>query len=87
MSELLSLARDDRGVYWLTIRRPEVRYALNDQAFRELASACEQVGSDGSARALVLMGEGRAFSAGGDFDSLQEMLDGDRASGPYRGLT
>jgi 2-(1,2-epoxy-1,2-dihydrophenyl)acetyl-CoA isomerase len=79
MSDLLTLERDDRGVYTLTIRRPEVRNALNDQAFHELAAACEQVGADDGARALVLTGEGRAFSAGGDFDSLQQMLDGDRA--------
>ncbi len=79
MSDLLTLDRNERGVYWLTIRRPDVRNALNDRAFHELIAACEQVGSDEAARVLVLTGEGRAFSAGGDFDSLQQMLDGDRA--------
>jgi 2-(1,2-epoxy-1,2-dihydrophenyl)acetyl-CoA isomerase len=79
MSDLLNLERDERGVYSLTIRRPEVRNALNDQAFHELVAACEQVGADDGARVLVLTGEGRAFSAGGDFASLQRMLDGDRA--------
>ncbi len=79
MSDLLTLERDDRGVYRLTIRRPTVRNALNDRAFRELRAACAQVASDGSARVLVLGGEGSAFSAGGDFDSLQAMLDGNRA--------
>jgi 2-(1,2-epoxy-1,2-dihydrophenyl)acetyl-CoA isomerase len=79
MSDLLALERDERGVYSLTIRRPEVRNALNDQAFHELIAACKQVGADDGARALVLTGEGRAFSAGGDFDSLQQMLDNDRA--------
>jgi enoyl-CoA hydratase/carnithine racemase len=79
MSDLLTLERDEHGIYSLTIRRPEVRNALNDQAFRELVAACKQVGADDAARALVLTGEGRAFSAGGDFDSLQQMLDNDRA--------
>jgi len=79
MSDLLTLERDARGVYSLTIRRPEVRNALNDQAFHELVAACKQVGADDGARVLVLTGEGRAFSAGGDFDSLQQMLDSDRA--------
>lgn len=78
MSDLLTLERDDRGVYTLTIRRPEVRNALNDRAFQELIAACEQVGADDGARVLVLTGEGRAFSAGGDFDSLEQMLDADR---------
>ena len=78
MSDLLTLERDDRGVYTLTIRRPEVRNALNDRAFQELIAACEQGGADDGARVLVLTGEGRAFSAGGDFDSLEQMLDADR---------
>ena len=79
MSDLLTLERGERGVYTLTIRRPDVRNALNEEAFHELIAACEQVGADDAARVLVLTGEGRAFSAGGDFDSLQRMLDGDRA--------
>ena len=79
MSDLLTLERDERGVYTLTIRRPEVRNALNDQAFHELTAACKRVGADAAARVLILTGEGRAFSAGGDFDSLEQMLDGDRA--------
>jgi enoyl-CoA hydratase/carnithine racemase len=78
MSDLLSLERDEDGIYTLTFRRPEVRNALNDQAFHELIAACRQVGADDAARVLVLTGEGRAFSAGGDFDSLQQMLDRDR---------
>jgi enoyl-CoA hydratase/carnithine racemase len=78
MSDSLSLERDEGGVYTLTFRRPEVRNALNDQAFHELIAACQQVGDDDDARVLVLTGEGRAFSAGGDFDSLQQMLDADR---------
>jgi len=79
MSELLTLERGEHGVYTLTIRRPEVRNALNEEAFHQLITACEEVGADSAARVLVLTGEGRAFSAGGDFDSLQRMLDGDRA--------
>jgi 2-(1,2-epoxy-1,2-dihydrophenyl)acetyl-CoA isomerase len=79
MSDLLTLECDEGGVYTLTIRRPEVRNALNEEAFHQLIAACEQVGADDAARVLVLTGEGRAFSAGGDFESLQRMLDGDRA--------
>ncbi len=77
--ELLSLDRDERGVYTLTIRRPEVRNALNPQAFTEMAAACAMVAADSEARAMVLTGEGIAFSAGGDFESLQALLDGDQA--------
>lgn len=78
MFDLLRLARDPRGVYTLTIRRPDVRNALNAEAFRDLAAACATVAADEAARVLVLAGEGPSFSAGGDFDSLQQLLDGDR---------
>ncbi len=78
MPELMSLERDERGTYTLTFRRPEVRNALNPQAFTELAEACTSVAGDTSARALVVTGDGVAFSAGGDFESLQALLDGDR---------
>lgn len=79
MSDLLTLEPGERGIYTLTIRRPGVRNALNEQIFHELIAACARVGADAAARVLVLTGEGQAFSAGGDFDALQRMLDGDRA--------
>ncbi len=79
-SELLSLSRDDRGVYTLTFKRPEVRNAFNPQAFTEIIEACGRVAADPTARVLVVTGEGVAFSAGGDFDALQGLLDGDRAN-------
>lgn len=75
---LLDLTVDDHGVYTLTICRPEVRNALNGQAFRELATCCETVAGDRAARALVLRGQGQTFSAGGDFAALDELLEGDR---------
>ncbi|MDP7124939.1 MAG: enoyl-CoA hydratase/isomerase family protein [Acidimicrobiales bacterium] len=78
MPDLLSHERDDRGVHTITLRRPEVRNALNPQAFTELIEACGAVAADPDARAMVLTGEGLAFSAGGDFDALQDLLDGDR---------
>jgi len=79
MSEELDLDRDSRGVYTLTIQRPHVRNALNGDAFRGLREACQSVAADPAARVLVLAGQGLSFSAGGDFESLQGLLDGDRA--------
>ncbi len=79
MPDLLSLECDERGVYTLTFQRPEVRNALNPQAFTELIDACTEVGNDAAARALVITGSGVAFSAGGDFEALQDLLEGDTA--------
>jgi enoyl-CoA hydratase/carnithine racemase len=78
--DLVTHERDNRGVHTVTFCRPEVRNALNPQAFTELIAACGVVAADPEARAMVLTGEGVAFSAGGDFDALQDLLDGDRAN-------
>ena len=78
MSEHLHLSQDGGGVYRLTIARPQLRNALDAQAFGELIAACKKIAADPGARVLVLAGEGPAFSAGGDFDTLQKILDAGR---------
>lgn len=66
MSEFstLSYATQD-GIARITLRRPDMLNALSPAVGRELSDALAQVVGDG-ARVLVLAGEGRAFSAGGD---------------------
>ncbi len=78
MSERLRLSQNGGGVYRLTIARPQVRNALDGQAFGELIAACQKIAADPDAGVLVLAGEGPAFSAGGDFDTLQKILDAGR---------
>ncbi len=51
---------------------------MNDELHRGLAQVFPQLSADSDARVAVITGEGRAFSAGGDFDLLQRMSD-DRA--------
>ena len=57
MSELISCARDDRGIYTMEICRPEVRNALNPEAFVELVACCAEIDADPRARAVVLRGQ------------------------------
>ena len=78
MSEHVRLTAHEGGVRRLTIARPQVRNALDAQAFGEIIAACKRVAADREARVLVLAGEGQAFSAGGDFDTLQKILDAGR---------
>lgn len=59
------------GVAWLTMARPEKLNSMTPQNALELVDAFEQVAVDDEARVLVITGEGRAFSAGGD---VQELL-------------
>lgn len=67
------------GVAAITLNRPEKRNALSLEVMHELIAAFEALGSDRSARVIVLRGIGPAFSAGHD---LREMLA--RSVGEYR---
>lgn len=78
MPEHVRLTAHAGGVRRLTIVRPQVRNALDAQAFSEIIAACKRVAADRDARVLVLAGEGQAFSAGGDFDTLQKILEAGR---------
>jgi len=58
--------------------RPEQLNAINDELHLGLTRLFPQLSEDVDARAAVITGEGRAFSAGGDFDLLDRMAN-DRA--------
>jgi len=64
------------GVVVLTIARPEKLNAMDEQFFAELTDVMRRTGVDDGVRAVVLTGEGRAFSAGGDVGTFAA-LDGD----------
>jgi enoyl-CoA hydratase/carnithine racemase len=55
----------------LTMNRPDKRNALSLELMRELTDALRACGQDREVRAVVLRGEGPAFSAGHDLRELQ----------------
>jgi 2-(1,2-epoxy-1,2-dihydrophenyl)acetyl-CoA isomerase len=55
-----------KGVLWIRFNRPDVLNAFNDQMGTELEDALRDGEKNSSVRALVLTGEGRAFSVGED---------------------
>jgi enoyl-CoA hydratase/carnithine racemase len=62
----------------VTLCRPEQLNAINDELHLGLTRLFPQLSADRDARVAVITGEGRAFSAGGDFDLLDRMAN-DRA--------
>jgi len=68
----------DGPVRIVRLSRPEHLNAVNDELHTGLARLFPQLSADPDARVAVLTGEGRAFSAGGDFDLLHRMAN-DRA--------
>ncbi len=69
------LELDDRGVAWLTLNRPSIHNAFDDQLIERLLQALEAVEADPGARLLVLRAEGRSFSAGADLNWMRRMAD------------
>jgi enoyl-CoA hydratase len=68
----------DGPVRLVTLARPDHLNAVNEELHRGLASVFPQLSADPEARVAVITGEGRAFSAGGDFGLLGRMAE-DRA--------
>lgn len=60
----------EQAVAVITLNRPRVLNAIDAQMARSLADAVTRIEQDGTARALLLRGEGRAFCAGGDVASF-----------------
>jgi enoyl-CoA hydratase/carnithine racemase len=68
----------DGPVRIVRLARPEQLNAINDELHLGLTRLFPQLSADTDARVAVITGEGRAFSAGGDFDLLDRMAE-DRA--------
>jgi enoyl-CoA hydratase len=64
---------EDGPVRVIRLNRPEQLNATNHGLHRGLAELFPQIDADPDARAVVLTGNGRAFSAGGDFTYLDEL--------------
>jgi enoyl-CoA hydratase/carnithine racemase len=64
------------GVADVRLNRPDKLNALDGDMFVGLVDAAARVAKDTSVRAVVLSGEGRAFSAGLDFSGFMAMAGG-----------
>jgi 2-(1,2-epoxy-1,2-dihydrophenyl)acetyl-CoA isomerase len=56
----------ENGIATITLNRPDVYNALNDEITFELQEAFKAVAKDDSVRVVVLTGEGKAFCSGQD---------------------
>ncbi len=74
MSNALTIAVQDH-IARITLTRPEVRNAFNDEVIQLLKTAFEAVGQREDVRAVVLAAEGPAFCAGADLNWMRRMAD------------
>lgn len=70
----LLFERRSTGVLLITINRPEVMNATNARLHWELTQVWLTVDADPDVRVALVTGAGRAFSAGGDLDMVEEMV-------------
>ena len=59
----------------ITLNRPEVRNAFNDEVIAELTKAFTELGQNQEVRAIVLAASGPAFCAGADLNWMRRMAD------------
>jgi enoyl-CoA hydratase/carnithine racemase len=78
----LVLRRDEAGIAYLTLNRPDARNVLSEAMIETLSSELDRIASDSSVRVVIVAGEGPAFCAGHD---LKEMSA--RRANPDRGRT
>jgi len=63
----------DRGIETVTLNRPEVRNAFNDEVIAELTAVFVELSKRDEVRCVVLAGSGPAFCAGADLNWMKRM--------------
>jgi methylglutaconyl-CoA hydratase len=61
------------GVARVTLDRPDLRNAFDDELISSLTTVFNAIGSDGSIRVMILGGNGPAFCAGADLNWMKRM--------------
>jgi methylglutaconyl-CoA hydratase len=61
------------GIARVSLNRPELRNAFDDELIKKLRSAFEDVAKDKTVRVMVLAGNGPAFCAGADLNWMKRM--------------
>ncbi|AMX01454.1 enoyl-CoA hydratase/isomerase family protein [Microbulbifer thermotolerans] len=75
MSIKLLTEIDSEGVATVTLNRPEIHNAFDDALIRELGETFDRLSRNPAIRVLVLAANGKSFSAGGDLNWMQRMVN------------
>jgi len=72
--ELVTLRREEGGLVWLTIERPDVMNCLSFPTLKRLRTLCAELREDLSIRCVLITGAGeKAFCAGADLKERKTM--------------
>lgn len=75
MSDSLLTHIDDKGIATITLNRPKVHNAFDDELIHRLHLTLEQLDIDTSVRVVKLAANGKSFSAGADLNWMQKMAN------------
>ena len=68
-------ACDDAGVRTITLNRPDVLNAMNEELVRETALAFEEANADDATRVIVFTGAGKGFCSGDDLTAHENFTN------------
>ena len=66
---------DNRGVATVTLNRPDIHNAFDDQLITELSNIFQKIGQDDDVRVMILASKGKSFCAGADLNWMKRMAD------------
>jgi enoyl-CoA hydratase/carnithine racemase len=72
--DFITVSQTD-GISTITLNRPDLRNAINDQMRAELIAAFAAADVDASVRAIIMTGAGKGFCSGGDIGGMRARLD------------
>ena len=75
MSDLFLFELNDKGVATVTLNRPEIHNAFNDEMILSLTKKFKEMNGDDSVRVVILTGAGKSFCAGADLNWMKSMVD------------
>ena len=65
--------KEDNGLAWIILNRPEIYNAFNDEMMEEIAQVLKTLEKEPGVKVIVFKGEGKAFASGADIESLKKM--------------
>lgn len=70
--QIVLFETDQRGVATVTLNRPQIHNAFNDDVVLRLLAIWNEIANRDDIRVVVLKGAGKSFSAGGDLDWMRK---------------
>ena len=75
MAEQHVLTTVENNIATITMNRPEVHNAFNEEVISALTDCFIKAGADKNVRTVILRGAGKSFSAGGDLNWMRRVAD------------